>query len=107
MYRRRFPASWPLAATLLLAGCGPSTGGAGSPRGPAPDPSVLLPRLADPAFVYRDLGFFAKGEPLPFVASLRYLAGGRRPPPPPPLGPPPRPPAGAAAPPAGGGRGAA
>src|SRR3990172_7794190 len=75
MYRRRFPASWPLAATLLLAGCGPSTGGAGSPRGPAPDPSVLLPRLADPAFVYRDLGFFAKGEPLPFVASLRYLAG--------------------------------
>src|SRR3990172_10490862 len=83
MYRRRFPASWPLAATLLLAGCGPSTGGAGPPRGPAPDRSVLLPRLADPAFVYRDLGFFAKGEPLPFVASLRYLAG------PPPPSPPP------------------
>jgi GWxTD domain-containing protein len=36
---------------------------------------MLLPRLSDPAFVYRDLGFFAKGEPLPFVASVRYLAG--------------------------------
>ena len=60
---------------MLLVACGASPGGTGSPRGPAPDPSVLLPRLADPAFVYRDLGFFAKGEPLPFVASLRYLAG--------------------------------
>jgi GWxTD domain-containing protein len=62
---------------LWLVGCGPvAGGGAGrAPRGPAPDPNVLLPRLSDPAFVYRDLGFFAKGEPLPFVASLRYLAG--------------------------------
>ncbi|MBI2615723.1 MAG: GWxTD domain-containing protein [Gemmatimonadetes bacterium] len=75
MRRRRFPASWLPAVTLLVVACGSSTGGARPPRGSAPDPSVLLPRLADPAFVYRDLGFFAKGEPLPFVASLRYLAG--------------------------------
>src|SRR5574341_288106 len=75
MRRSWIPGVWPLGATLLLVACGGSAGGARSPRGPAPDPSVLLPRLADPAFVYRDLGFFAKGEPLPFVASLRYLAG--------------------------------
>jgi GWxTD domain-containing protein len=36
---------------------------------------VLLPKLADPAFVYHDLGFFAKGDPVPFVASVHYLAG--------------------------------
>src|SRR5574341_2404722 len=75
MRRSWIPGVWPLGATLLLVACGGSAGGARSPRGPAPDPSVLLPRLADPAFVYRDLGFFAKGEPLPFVASLRYLSG--------------------------------
>lgn len=61
---------------LLAVACGGSAGGAGpSPRPNSPDPSALLPKLSDPAFVYRDLGFFAKGEPLPFVASLRYLAG--------------------------------
>lgn len=62
---------------FAVAACGASSGGGGgpSPRAPSRDPSALLPRLSDPAFVYRDLGFFAKGEPLPFVASLRYLAG--------------------------------
>ncbi len=74
MPRHRLGTSWALAAAVAVA-CGSSTGGARSPRGPAPDPSVLLPKLSDPAFVYRDLGFFAKGDPLPFVASLRYLAG--------------------------------
>jgi GWxTD domain-containing protein len=66
-----------LLAIAALA-CGASAGGGGagrSPGSPSPDPSVLLPRLSDPAFVYRDLGFFAKGDPLPFVASIRYLAG--------------------------------
>jgi GWxTD domain-containing protein len=69
--------AWPLVAAALAVACGSSatTGSARAPRGPAPDPGALLPRLSDPAFVYRDLGFFAKGEPLPFVASLRYLAG--------------------------------
>ncbi len=76
MLRNRLFLAWPLAVATLTAACGSTTGsGARSPRGPTPDPSVLLPKLSDPAFVYRDLGFFAKGEPLPFVASLRYLAG--------------------------------
>jgi GWxTD domain-containing protein len=35
----------------------------------------LVPRLADPTAVYRQLGFLAKGEPLPFVASMHFLAG--------------------------------
>jgi GWxTD domain-containing protein len=65
-----------LAVAALACGASAGGGGAGrSPRSPSPDPSVLLPKLSDPAFVYRDLGFFAKGDPLPFVASLRYLAG--------------------------------
>ncbi len=65
---------WALAAAVVAA-CGSAGTGAPPPKGPAPDPSVLLPKLSDPAFVYRELGFFTKGEPLPFVASLRYLAG--------------------------------
>ncbi|HXV86022.1 MAG TPA: GWxTD domain-containing protein [Gemmatimonadales bacterium] len=56
-----------------LAACGGR--GGGSPRGPAPDPNVLVPRLADPTAVYRQLGFLAKGQPLPFVASMHFLAG--------------------------------
>lgn len=65
-----------LLALAALA-CGASAGGGAgrSPGSASPDPSVLLPKLSDPAFVYRDLGFFAKGAPLPFVASVRYLAG--------------------------------
>ncbi len=71
------PARRLLVAVLVSAGCGTTTTTTANrgPRGAAPDPSVLLPRLADPAFAYRELGFFARGEPLPFVASMRYLAG--------------------------------
>lgn len=66
---------WFLAASAASVACGSTNATARRPKGPAPDPDVLLPRLSDPAFVYRELGFFAKGEPMPFVASLRYLAG--------------------------------
>jgi GWxTD domain-containing protein len=64
-----------LLAGLAAAACGPPGAGSGVPEGPAPDASALLPRLADPTSIYRDLGFFAKGAPLPFVASLHFLAG--------------------------------
>src|SRR3990172_3767702 len=54
-----------------------AAGGARGPggRGPAPDPNVLVPRLADPTAVYRQLGFLAKGDPPPCVASVHFLAG--------------------------------
>jgi len=61
-----------LAAAVAAAACGPPSGGPGALT---PDASVLLPRLADPASIYRNLGFFAKGAPLPFVASVHFLAG--------------------------------
>lgn len=35
---------------------------------------MAVPRLFDAASVYRSMGFFVTGAPLPFVASLRYLA---------------------------------
>jgi GWxTD domain-containing protein len=61
--------------TGVVAGsCGPPSG-SGAPGSLLPDASGLLPQLADPASIYRALGFFAKGEPLPFVASLHFLAG--------------------------------
>lgn len=60
------------ALLVVLAGCS----SAGRPgRGSTPDPEVLVPRLADPTAVYRQLGFLAKGDPVPFVASVHYLAG--------------------------------
>ena len=62
-----------LVPILLLVACGARSGP--GPRGPAPDPNVLVPRLADPTAVYRQLGFLAKGQPLPFVASVHFLAG--------------------------------
>lgn len=57
----------------IAVGCGVSGGPAA--RGPTPDPNILVPRLADPTAVYRQLGFLAKGQPLPFVASVHFLAG--------------------------------
>jgi GWxTD domain-containing protein len=61
-----------LAAAVAAAACGPPSAG---PAALTPDASALLPSLADPALIYRDLGFFAEGEPLPFVASVHFLAG--------------------------------
>ncbi|GBD31990.1 hypothetical protein HRbin33_00952 [bacterium HR33] len=61
-----------LVAGLSVAGC---SVGAGPGGGGMPDPEVLVPRLADPASVYRQLGFLAKGDPVPFVASFHFLAG--------------------------------
>lgn len=60
------------AALTSLAACG---AGQRAGRGPAPDPEILVPRLADPIGVYRQLGFLAKGDPVPFVASIHFLAG--------------------------------
>jgi GWxTD domain-containing protein len=66
-----------VVGSLLLAGVAACSAGTGPGRRPTPDPNVLVPRLADPTAVYRQLGFFAKGEPLPFVASVSFLAGPR------------------------------
>lgn len=41
----------------------------------APDPGVIVPKLFDPTALYRGMGFFARGSPLPFVATVRFLAG--------------------------------
>jgi GWxTD domain-containing protein len=67
---RRFGGLSLLVVVTSACSAGPRPG-----RRPAPDPNVLVPRLADPTAVYRQFGFLAKGEPLPFVASLHFLAG--------------------------------
>ena len=62
-------------AGLLLAAVANACGTwqrAGTESGP--DPSVLVPRLFDPTTVYAGMGFFAQGAPLPFVATIRFLA---------------------------------
>lgn len=62
-------------AGLLLAAVASACGTwqrAGTDSGP--DPSVLVPRLFDPTTVYAGMGFFAQGAPLPFVATIRFLA---------------------------------
>ena len=40
-----------------------------------PTPGAALPRLFDAVSVYRGMGFWAAGAPLPYVASVHYLAG--------------------------------
>jgi len=40
-----------------------------------PRPGTTLPHLFDATSVYRSMGFLATGNPLPFVASVRYLRG--------------------------------
>ena len=44
-------------------------------RPDSPGPGTTLPRLFDASSVYRSMGFLVGGSALPFVASVRYLAG--------------------------------
>lgn len=63
-----------LSALMLLAvGCG-SWQRVGRPDTP-PGAGTTLPRLFDAGSVYRSMGFLVGGAALPFVASVRYLAG--------------------------------
>lgn len=59
----------PLGAGLLACG------GLQTPPAGEPDPDVLVPRLFDPTDLYREMGFLANAEPVPFVASVHFLAG--------------------------------
>lgn len=71
--RQRVPAVSALLAGLLLwAGCGPwQRVGADD----SPDPNLVVPRLFDPAPLYRQMGLFAQAAPLAFVAAVRALPG--------------------------------
>ena len=60
-------------AILSVHGCG-SLQPAGSPIAPARG-SAGAPRLFDASSVYRSMGALVGGGDLPFVASVRYLAG--------------------------------
>ena len=62
-----------MALVLLATGCG-SWQRVGRPDAP-PGPGTTLPRLFDASSVYRSMGFLVGGAALPFVASVRYLAG--------------------------------
>jgi GWxTD domain-containing protein len=62
-----------LATTIFLAGCG-SWQRVGSAEA-GPGPGAALPRLFDATAVYRSMGFLVGGAALPFVATVRYLAG--------------------------------
>lgn len=64
---------WLVAAVFGLSSCGSWQRVGSAP--PAPDASAYVPRLFDRTTVYRDMGLLAAEEPLPFVASVRFLAG--------------------------------
>jgi GWxTD domain-containing protein len=64
---------WLVAATLGLGSCGPWQRVGSEPL--PPDASTYVPRLFDLTSVYRDMGLLTADEPLPFVASVRFLAG--------------------------------
>ena len=61
-----------ILTAVLAAGCG-SMPGAGSPE-TAPRGNIL-PHLFDASSVYRSMGALVGGGALPFVGSVRYLAG--------------------------------
>ncbi|HUL03537.1 MAG TPA: GWxTD domain-containing protein [Gemmatimonadales bacterium] len=61
-----------VAVISMVAGCGPwQRVGTERPAAPA---ATILP-LFDPSAIYRSMGFVVSGPPLPFVASLGFLAG--------------------------------
>lgn len=62
-----------MVAVAVLAACG-SWQRVGSPE-TAPRPGTTVPRLFDASAVYRSMGALVGGGALPFVASVRYLAG--------------------------------
>lgn len=65
--------SWLVVTVFGLASCGPWQRVGSEP--PPTDVSAYVPRLFDLTTVYRDMGFLAAEAPLPFVASVRFLAG--------------------------------
>lgn len=66
-----------LAALALLAlaqtRCAPARP-TGSGPGPRPDPGAAVSTLFDAAAVYGSMGLIVSGPPLPFVATVHYLA---------------------------------
>lgn len=68
---RRAAALWLLV--VLGGACGPWQR-VGSPER-RPGAGTTLPRLFDASSVYRSMGFLVSPGPLPFVASVHYLAG--------------------------------
>jgi GWxTD domain-containing protein len=62
-----------LVTMVFLAGCGSWQRVGAADAGPGA--GTTLPRLFDATSVYRSMGFLVGGAALPFVASVRYLAG--------------------------------
>ena len=62
-----------MVMAVLVAGCG-GMQQAGSPE-TAPRRGSAAPRLFDASSVYRSMGALVGGGALPFIASVRYLAG--------------------------------
>lgn len=62
-----------IMVSFLAGGCG-SWQRVGTPEG-GPRPGTTVPRLFDATSVYRAMGALVGGGALPFVASVRYLAG--------------------------------
>jgi GWxTD domain-containing protein len=69
--RRAVPPTMVLILSVLSCGPWQRVGSDTRPR-----PANTLPRLFDAVSVYRSMGFWATGAPLPFVASLHYLGAG-------------------------------
>lgn len=62
-----------MAVLLTGAGCG-SWQRVGRPEGQG-GTTLTMPRLFDATTIYREMGFLVGGGRLPFIASVRYLAG--------------------------------
>lgn len=67
----RRPESFVVGLVALAAGCS-QWQRVGAPE--RSQPGVTVTRLFDAGAVYRSMGFFATGEPLPFVGALRWVA---------------------------------